>query len=114
VENYKTLKTRWYKKLKKEGFNDIENNDGSLKAEVDPRTISYALSNKESREEYYKKAEEFLANHKGFIEQERQIWALHCQGMGAVRISKLLKITLYRADSTLANLRKLSGLARKK
>ena len=114
MENYKTLKARWYKKLKKEGFDDIENNGGSLKAEVDPRTISYALSNKESREEYYKKAEEFLANYKEFTVQERQIWALHCQGMGAVRISKTLSLTIYRADSTLANLRKLSGLARKK
>lgn len=113
METYKKLKSRWYKKLLDSGFEDIENEDGTLKNEVDPRTVANAMATKELREEYYIRAEEFLANFKEFTPLSRKIWALHCTGLGAHKISKTLNITLGRADSTLTKLKDVAKLGRK-
>jgi phosphopantothenoylcysteine synthetase/decarboxylase len=114
LETYKKLKSRWYKKLRDSGFNDIENEDGSLKAEVDPRTVANAMNTKESRVEYYEKATEFLATYKGFTAEQRKIWSLHCTGLGAIKIARQLEITLYKADSTLTKLKTLAKLGAKR
>lgn len=110
----KKLIEKWNRKLKLSGFNDIENMDGSLKAEIDPRTLANAMKTKDIREDYQARAEEFLCNYRDFSIIDRKIWAAHCTGMGAVRISKLLGITMYKADTTLFKLRALAGLSRKK
>ena len=110
----KRLIEKWNRKLKLSGFTDIENADGSLKAEIDPRTLANAMQTKDIRENYQARAEEFLCNYRHFSSIDRKIWAAHCTGLGAVRISKLLDITMYKADTTLFKLRELSGLSRKK
>ena len=50
TKKFKKLKAEWYKKLTAAEFNDIENGDGTLIAEVDPRTIANALKEKEERD----------------------------------------------------------------
>ena len=111
----KKLIDKWYKKLEKAGFKDIENKDGSLKAEIDPRTRSFALAEKELREAYFAAAKTFLQIHNFKDCEEKLIWELHAlEGMGAVRIARQLKLTMYKADTTLAKLKRLAGLERKK
>lgn len=110
----KALTKKWYNKLKKLGFEDIENKDGSLKAEVHPRTVSYALKVKDSREAYFAGAQEFLTSHPFGSEQERKIWELHCEGLGARNISYKLEISIYRAEKTLMKFKKMAGILRKK
>lgn len=110
MEAFKKLKKDWYGKLVQSGFVDIENEDGSLKAEVHPRTISRALKDKESREVYYQMAQEFLAIHKFLDRLDKEIWGLHCTGLGARKISRKLEITLSRADTTITRFKRLSGI----
>ncbi len=113
METYKKLKARWYKKLEESGFEDIENDDGTLKNEVDPRTVANAMATKELREEYYVLATQFLETYKEFTPSSKKIWALHCTGLGAHKIAKQLEITLGRADSTLTKLKGIANLGRK-
>lgn len=106
---FKRLKTEWEKKLIESGFQDIENADGSLKAAVDPRTISYALQVKESREKYYSIANAFLQTHK-FKGPEKKIWDLHCQAVGARSIASGLNLTPYRVELITDQLKTLAKL----
>lgn len=107
---FKKLKKKWDKKLMESGFVDIENNNGSLKAESDPRTIAYALTIKESRRIYYAAATMFFSTFPFPNNLEKEIWSMHCEGAGAVRISRKLGITIYKAESTLTKYKKLAKL----
>lgn len=80
----KKLQAKWDEKLAKSGFVDIENKDGTLKQEINPRTIAMALSQKESVESYFEMASELLNTHQFEEPLERAIWEDHCDG-GSLR-----------------------------
>lgn len=112
---FKRLKDIWYEKLEKSGFTDIENEDGTLKVEIDPRTLASSMKDKNAKEGYIELATQFLRTHQFSTVLEKRIWDLHCtHGIGAIRIARELKITLYRADMTLSKLRKLAKLTENK
>ena len=92
------------------GFNDIENKDGTLKASIDPRTIAFALKDKESREIYYSTAEEFLRTHEFEDVLLQKIWTEHCEGTSYRKIAKKLNLTFYRVSKAIIYLRELAGL----
>lgn len=102
------LKAKWEKKLKNSGFNDIENADGSLKAEVDPRTIAYAL--KDGRSEYYMQATQFLNRFKFSTALERSVWHMHSEGSSFRTIASVYDMTFYKVRTTINKLQKLAGL----
>lgn len=110
---FKKLKKKWDKKLADSGFVDIENSNGTLKAESDPRTIAYALTMGESRQVYYRAATMFLVSYDFPSEQDKNIWTMHCEGMGARVIGNQLGITTYKAESTLTKYKKLAKLPTK-
>lgn len=107
---FKKLKRKWYQKLADVGFEDIEKSDGSLMAEVDPRTISSALKDRENREIYYTIAVTFLGAHIFPTVQEHRIWSLFCDGCSAAIIAEKLGISLYKADSILTKYKKFAKL----
>lgn len=109
-DKFKKLKAKWDKKLADAGFEDIENEDGSLKATTHPRTVQLALQEKEERETYYRIAAGFLHNHQFENSLERQIWTQHCDGIGARSIAKTLKITAYKAEKIINKLQRLAKL----
>jgi hypothetical protein len=95
AEQLEKLKEKWYAKLKREGFEDIERSDGSLtkysqnayrdRREADNDTWVAAKT------DYYRMAEHFLNEHKFENNTERFIWQLHSEGVSARKISTRLK-----------------------
>lgn len=113
-KKFQKLKDKWYKKLSKEGFEDIENTDGSLKTTIDPRTAAKAFKVQQSTEEYYRDAAKFLHSHQFESGLHKRIWEMHCEGMGAVRISKRLSLKTSSIDKLLFQYKKQAGIDRKK
>lgn len=110
TSKFKSLQKKWYKKLDKEGFEDIETADGGLKAPTHPRTIAYAMKDKEEREAYYSIARDFLNSYKFSDDTEQSIWELHCEGIGYKTIAKQLGVKARRLYDILVRLQKLARL----
>jgi hypothetical protein len=113
-KRFQKLKKTWYDKIAKDGFTDIENIDGSLKTEVHPRTFAAVMKTKQSTLDYYEGATRFLNTHFFSSSENRKIWEMHCEGMGAVRISKKLHIPKSRVHNILFEYKHLAGIERKK
>lgn len=111
---FEKLKNKWDKKLLDSGFTDIENKDGTLKAETDPRTIANALKMKESREIYYTQAREFLNTHRWSNNKDKAIWEGHCEGLSFRRMAEILSLTYYRINIIINKLQKQAGLKNEK
>src|SRR5271166_3422085 len=106
------LKAKWEKKLRDSGFADIENKDGSLKEEVNTRTLAYAL--KDGREEYYKEAREILNGEKTKFTTllDYTVWKLHSEGVSFRKIGQELKLTFYKVRTIVKKIQKIAGLMR--
>lgn len=109
-KKFKQLKAKWDKKLLDSGFDDIEEEDGTLKYATNPRAIKNALKDKEEREIYYSVAREFLETHAFKNIMHRNIWELHCEGMGKLPIAEKLSVTPYRVEVTINEYRILAKL----
>lgn len=113
TKRFKKLKDQWYKKLAAKGFDDIENDDGSLKATTDSRTIKNSLRDKVERETYYSIAKEFLNMYEWVDITEKIIWASHTDGIDITSIANMLHITRYRVHTTILKYQKLAKLRKK-
>jgi hypothetical protein len=90
--NYKQLRKEWYKKLKDEGFNDIEKLDGDL-IEWHTSRFTKATNRRysiEAKSDYYYLANQFLNTYKFKNELFRAIWEYHANGISQRDIVKLL------------------------
>lgn len=114
--SYKQEKAKWYKKLKKSGFDDIERDEHRLKVNTLDRIgrntfsrVDYTsdqLSQErltakivhDAKQEYYYKAEHFLNSHKFESEKERVIWEYHANGLSIRDIVKVLNKAKIKAD----------------
>lgn len=104
-QNYKKLKEFWYKKLKRNGFNDIESDEEHLKvwAWNISHTTKYGKNSVQwasSKAEYYHMAAQFLNDHKFETNRERVIWEYHANAISCRDISKLLKKVRVKIDRT--------------
>ena len=107
----KALKDKWYAKLKKEGFNDIESDEDNLKrwdhmyfvarhtnfeTKSNPKlggasTSTWSGLAFTSRQEYFQLAGVFLYEHQFETETDRLVWELHYSGETAVGVYRALK-----------------------
>lgn len=104
----KKLQAQWYKRLAKEGFEDIEQDEDNLKRWDSMYFISRHTNFKgrgaggakdakfsaiqfESRQEYYQLAGAFLHEHEFETDKERLIWELHASGENLIDIYRTLK-----------------------
>lgn len=86
------MQKEWYRKLKDEGFNDIEQDENNLKAWHSHRfKVMYPKEIFQGYEEYYRSAGKFLYDHSFKSILERAIWELHANGMTITNITKTLK-----------------------
>lgn len=82
------LKREWYKKLKKEGFDDIEADETRLKTWSSGtgspyrNTYKYKENMFDAKADYYRLAEHFLNEHRFKNNTERTIWEYHANGIG--------------------------------
>jgi DNA-directed RNA polymerase specialized sigma24 family protein len=104
---FKALRQKWYQKLERNGFKDIEVTDRRL--QPDPFV--------ESLRRYPK---EFIAERQGFRETEREYlltgqfksrrhrdaWRMHTEGLPIAEIAKRLRVTTRAIEYILSHYRK--------
>ena len=95
-KQFKALQQKWYKKLEKSGFEDIEQTSddrGFLKQNHNSyfKTRHTPLSF-QNTQEYFLQCSHFLLEHDFNTEQARAIWKLHSEGYSRREIAKMLKI----------------------
>lgn len=111
----KQLTAKWYGKLKKTGFQDIESPN-------DPEVLSrwaYDLSRErtvnrfESTQEYYRLAGHFLYDYKFESKRDQLFWKLHSEGKTCKQISdslpmnRIKKVTLDTVNKAILRLTKI-------
>lgn len=105
----KALQTKWYAKLKRDGFEDIEqtsDDKGYLKQYDNSYYMArYTPLEFGNKQEYYIKAQHFLVEHAFETEQEKQIWKLHSEGFSLREIAKIIK--KFKKDKVAAILTRL-------
>jgi hypothetical protein len=91
----KKLQKLWYAKLKKSGFNDIEQDEDNLKVwsadKFGPKKALVQNGGWEAKEEYYRLSGWFLNEYQFATKLERLIWEEHDKGISIVDITKMLK-----------------------
>ncbi len=96
-KEFKQLQAVWYKRLKKEGFDDIEEPSGHLRQQHHYRyALRYGVSGFASKEEYYRLAGQFLFEHVFADAREKMIWTLHAEGLPVDAMLKKLKSAKYK------------------
>lgn len=110
MKNFEKLKAKWDKKLLDSGFEDIENKDGTLKSEGHLRTLSRGF--KDSREQYYREAQNFLNTYKFDNKMECGIWNMHSEGTSFRTIASVFGITFYKVRTIVVKLQKIAGVKR--
>lgn len=113
AKQYKTLQAKWYKKLKKSGFEDHEQDEFFLKSysgRVSARdsnefsedelnaggylTWDYVYADtmrSEAKAEYYRWCSHMLNDWVFKTKRERKIFEMHSEGLGVRQIAKALK-----------------------
>lgn len=107
----KTLTIEWYEKLKKEGFDDIEdtrNDERRLRSwhslkyqDIDPLVA-------QSIRGYYEKAKLLLLRHAFYNEHQERVWALHAEGMTEIEIAKRVPYKKSMVHYIIGNLAKIA------
>lgn len=106
-KDLKSVKSIWYKKLKKSGFYDIEENEHKLKRYDADYFLHLGVDKATETSQYYSNCEEFLRKHLFFSKSDRYIWRLHCTGMTEVQIAKQIGVHESTISRVLSRLRKI-------
>jgi len=84
------LKTIWYKKLKAEGFKDIEQDEFNLKKWTPNLNNKYKHQEWKHSQDYYTLAGHFLNEYKFETKLEHIVWEYHMNGISMRNIAKIL------------------------
>jgi hypothetical protein len=94
LSHFKALQDEWYAKLKKKGFEDIEDTDSPqqyLKSwHSQYFQVKYTATTFEAKQEYYQMALSFLNDHRFANRKEKEIWKLHTDGLSLRKIASTL------------------------
>jgi len=90
-QSLKELQESWYKKLKKDGFEDIEQDEDNLKVWSSVFFLRNSPEQIQAKQAYYQMASNFLEDYKFKTRREEIIWTYHSEGISYRDISKLLK-----------------------
>jgi hypothetical protein len=93
TKKFQKLKDKWYKKLERNGFEDIEQNENALKvwesqAFSDHRYNRHTFAEKQ---EYYSLAGRFYHEHEFESKKIKEIWRLHSEGLSLSAIYEKVK-----------------------
>lgn len=101
-EQFKALNKHWQEKLKKTGFEDIEQEDGRLKIwSANFLSNHFSDTTYRAKETYYRLASQFLHEYRFKNKKEKSIWEEHCSGKGRREICKLLNLKEFYVRKTL-------------
>lgn len=90
-KTYEQFRDEWYKKLAKEGFTDIENDEDHLKFYTSRFAADFTQETWAAKTAYYQMAENFLNDYKFETHLERAIWEYHTNALSYRDIAKILK-----------------------
>jgi DNA-binding NarL/FixJ family response regulator len=90
-KDFKKLQDKWYKKLEKSRFEDIEQDENLLKKWSSKLSLSYSHEEIAEKQKYFTMAEEFLNQYKFASKRDRIIWEYHCNGLSIREIADTLK-----------------------
>lgn len=90
---FEVLKEKWYKKLKKSGFNDIEQDEDNLKAWSSKFATQKVKDLYESKQAYYYMATQFINDYVFSSKIDQIIWEYHAEGISMRDIAKTLNKT---------------------
>lgn len=79
---FQKLQERWYQKLEKAGFEDIERHQKRL------HTDTARFADAEAVKTYYQKAHEYSRQGEFHTGVERSAWEAHCAGLSLREIAK--------------------------
>lgn len=111
-KSFKALKKKWYAKLEKSGFEDIEQNEDYLKQYTSTKFYRGRQNGKdfeelmflnESKETYYRLAGHFLNDYEFADAKEKRIWALHSEGESFVDIAEAIRNRHNKANKDSVN-----------
>lgn len=91
TKEFLELNKKWQKKLKKSGFEDIEQDENSLKSWSMIFLLNYEPITWKAKEDYYRLAAQMLQDYKFSSKTEKFIWEEHAKGTSIRSIVKLLK-----------------------
>lgn len=81
---------KWQRKLLKDGFNDIEQDEHNLRVWSSQFSRKKSLDTYKAKEEYYYMCTQFLNDHIFLTNLDRIIWEYHAEAISARNIAKLL------------------------
>jgi uncharacterized protein YerC len=114
AKDFDALQREWYQRLKDDGFVDIENSKGELKAHGSQKDLERLRDwNTEGIRivsDYYSRAGEFLNVHAFTSLADRAVWRLHSEGIGYHKIAARLGISYSAVLRTVHRLRVVAGL----
>lgn len=108
-ENLRALQKKWYKKLRDEGFVDIEH---PIHQHTESRystwyiPIKYAPETIEATQRYYELAGQLLFEYKFKTPKDKKIWALHSAGISYKDISVELDVSVRKVQYLVEKLAK--------
>ena len=87
---FKALQDKWYEKLKRNGFKDIEQGEeyGRMLLPFNSERFATNKEYNRDKEQYYRLAGQFLHSYKFKNHTEMRIWELHSQGVSVRNIAK--------------------------
>lgn len=90
TKKFKDLQEKWRKKLKKSGFNDIEDENENIdRGSWDFRTKK-VLDSYQTKKDYYYRATQFLNEYNFDTQLDKIIWEYHVEAIGVRGIAKIL------------------------
>lgn len=92
AHDFKALQKEWYARLRADGFEDIENQEGMLKEwDFNFFRNKFDQIKYETTLLYYSRARGLLNTFQFKNELERAIWELHCEGLSERKIASKLR-----------------------
>lgn len=93
TKEFKDLKDKWYKKLEKSGFVDLEQNEDQLKQwEAGAFGNRYSVETFSSNQKYFELAGQFFFDNKFVSKLEKKVWELHSKGITLYAIADKVKV----------------------
>jgi hypothetical protein len=111
-QQFKDLQDKWYKKLAKSGFEDIEQDEDhlinwsssrALRGKVNGSAYADVIVSHQAVEEYYRLAGHFLHDYKFKDEYEKKVWILHADGNSHRDVAEALRTKSRKANKDSVN-----------
>lgn len=111
MEDLKSLRAKWYLKLKEAGFEDIEDTESPREFLKEWHSTwfqtHYTPESFKEKHRYFQMRTYFSKTHTFTSELEERVWCLHCEGLSYREIAKMTESNKDTVNKTILALRKI-------